>query len=64
MTLVLELILGYLAASTVVTFALVRFFRRTEVKAVTASVVEFRPRGAQDIRAGGDSGTTQGQKAA
>jgi len=43
-TLLLELFLCYLAISATVTFALVRFFRRTEEKAASAVLVEFRPR--------------------
>jgi hypothetical protein len=57
-TLLFELFLGYLAVSAVVTFALVRLFRRTEEKATTAVLVEFKPQPLRGPRADDDLNTT------
>jgi hypothetical protein len=42
-TLVLELLLGYLGASALVTFILIRLFRHTDERAQVAQIIEFEP---------------------
>lgn len=44
MTLLFDLLFGYLVASALVTLVLVRFFRSTEDRVASAGIAEFKSR--------------------